>query len=62
MRGSCFFSGLMETIQPALHDAYFILGTYILYETGRKPYFAEPSNASIAGIIKRLASTNMKTL
>ncbi len=51
----------METIQPALHDAYFILGTYILYETGRKPYFAESSHAGIADIMMRLALPNMKT-
>ena len=31
--------------------AFFILGTYILYESGRRLYFAEPSSASIAGII-----------
>ncbi len=51
----------METIQPAVHDAYFILGTFILFETGCQPYFAEPSNAGIAGIMMRRASTNMKT-
>ena len=56
-----FFSCLMETIQTALHDAYFNLGTYLLFETGCKPYFAEPSHAGIAGLVMRRASTTMKT-